>query len=67
MQTSTLAAGARLDKAYTWPLRGHDKISAPYGDHTGAHSAHSHQGIDIPAPAGTKVYAARDGTSHCSR
>jgi hypothetical protein len=54
-------ASSSSKKPYTWPLHGHNAISAPYGHHTGAHAGHAHKGIDIPAPAGTPVYAARDG------
>lgn len=40
---------------YMWPVPGHGKISSGWGDGRG------HNGIDIPAPKGTKIVAAADG------
>ena len=40
---------------YIWPVPGHGRISSGWGD------GRRHNGIDIPAPKGTKVVAAADG------
>lgn len=44
---STLAAG------WTWPVPGYSRLSQSYGS--------GHEGIDVPAPRGTPVVAARAG------
>lgn len=47
-----------------WPLKGYTKLSDDYGlrpDPFGRPTTVMHHGIDIPAPAGTPIYAAYDG------
>lgn len=48
---------------YYWPLPGYYKLSSLYGPRTHPITGkyHSHTGIDIPAPYGTPIYAARGG------
>lgn len=46
--------------SYSWPLPGHTYLSSNYGDTDGRSSPHN--GIDIPAPAGTPIVAAAGGT-----
>jgi len=41
---------------FRWPLQ-RPEIGSPFGTRDG----HPHEGIDLPAPAGTPVYAAGDG------
>ncbi|NMA84829.1 MAG: peptidoglycan DD-metalloendopeptidase family protein [Epulopiscium sp.] len=53
-----------------WPLPGRSRISSGYGYRTDPISGKKntfHSGIDIPAPTGTKVIAAGDGTVLQSR
>lgn len=48
--------------SFIWPLPGYSKISSPYGWRICPfHGREFHTGIDIPAPSGTNIYAARDG------
>lgn len=47
-----------------WPLSGYSQLSDDYGmrnDPFGGPGQAMHHGIDIPAPAGTPIYAAYDG------
>ena len=49
--------------SFVWPLKNHSSISSPFGYRICPfHGRELHKGIDIPAPAGTSIYAARDGT-----
>lgn len=48
---------------YTWPLPGYYKLTSAFGYriHPITGRPHSHTGIDIPAPYGTSIKAARGG------
>ena len=48
-------------EAYMWPVPGHTRISSPFGSREMDGEQESHSGIDIPAPAGTTIYAAAPG------
>lgn len=61
--------GSSFDGEFIWPLPGYNYISSYFGKRNsptqGASSYHS--GIDIPAPAGTKILAVCSGNvSFCS-
>ena len=50
--------------SFIWPLNGYYTISSDYSDRISPISGKSemHNGIDIPAPIGTPIYAVADGT-----
>lgn len=57
-------AKVKSESGFMWPLAGsYNKLSSLYGNRkhptTGKYGKHS--GIDIPAPSGTPIYAAKSG------
>lgn len=49
--------------AYVWPCPGYSRVSSKYGNRTcPIHGKEFHDGVDLAAPAGTPIYAARSGT-----
>lgn len=51
------------ESSYLWPLPGYYRLTSLFGYriHPITHQAHSHTGIDIPAPQGTAILAAKSG------
>ena len=52
------------ESGYLWPLSGsYNVLSSLFGPrlHPVTHKPGNHSGIDIPAPSGTKIYAAKSG------
>ena len=51
------------ESGYLWPLPGYYRLTSLFGYriHPITGKAHSHTGIDIPAPAGTQILAAKSG------
>lgn len=49
---------------FIWPVPGFSRISSYFGKRKSptAFASSFHKGIDIPAPAGTNIYAAMSGT-----
>lgn len=51
------------DGDYLWPLPGYTRISSPFGyRHCPYHGRELHGGVDLPAPHGTNILAAKGGT-----
>lgn len=51
------------ESSYLWPLPGYYKLTSLFGYriHPITGKAHSHTGIDVPAPGGTPILAAKSG------
>ena len=64
-QTELTAVLGNFNGRFTWPLpaRGPSDISSGFGPRTNPLTGHTenHAGIDIPAPAGSRINAAADG------
>lgn len=49
------------DGVFQWPLPGYTRVSSPFGWRTLNGKQDFHRGIDLPAPQGTRIYAAAGG------
>jgi murein DD-endopeptidase MepM/ murein hydrolase activator NlpD len=62
--TEAAAAPKSRDGEMHWPLPGYTTLSSTFGTrvHPVTKTVKSHTGIDLPAPTGTGIQAAKDGT-----
>ena len=51
-----------IDGEFIWPLPGYSRVSSAFGWRTLYGKPNFHTGMDIPAPSGTPILAAGDGT-----
>lgn len=56
-------ANVPSESGFLWPLSGYNTLSSLFGSriHPITGKANNHTGIDIPAPSGTKIMAAKSG------
>lgn len=55
-------ANSSSGKGFIWPVSGYTRVSSPFGWRTCPfHGREYHSGIDVPAPSGTPIRAAKAG------